>query len=147
MSKTLLVIGGLGVAACVTLSFAMQRLVEIGSSRQQSPFAAPVHARFGARLRREIDVIHHQEADGAHLEVVVDVVDWHDARRLGPPIAAEVLLLAQRSGVFPREVLVRLRAPGEREVLHRQRVDVPRTQPSVPSAARGAAQPPAPRAR
>lgn len=88
MSRTVLVIAGIGAAGCVLLAWTMKTLVAHQQARPRPAWRAAVEARFGPQLAPPIAL--REEHDGAGLRVVVHArSDAADRGALATAIAAE----------------------------------------------------------
>lgn len=56
MSKSIYVIGGMGLAGCLLLSFLMQHLLKVRGDRAASPVALELQELFSGRLARPVQV-------------------------------------------------------------------------------------------
>ncbi|MCB9878733.1 MAG: hypothetical protein H6835_14145 [Planctomycetes bacterium] len=146
MSKSILVILGLGAAGCVLLSLMMKQLVGLEADRARSPYLPVLENKFGARLvgPLRIDEQRVGEGEGARRRLTVRgrVLGGLDKQRMADAMGFEVWLGAMRAGDAPDELRVVLGDDDGGELLD---VDVPR--PNAARGARGMAPPTPPQGR
>ncbi len=109
VSKSLLVIGGLGMAACCLLSGGMKKLIEHKLARPAVSPAALLERKYDRHLLPPVTV--HEEHDGAQLRLVVHARTrpLQDKQRLAAELGYEVWQQAAAARELPFSVQVTLR--------------------------------------
>ncbi|MFO1030553.1 MAG: hypothetical protein U1F60_05715 [Planctomycetota bacterium] len=116
MSKSPMVIAGLGVAACALLSLMMKQAVSLSSERAKVPYAEALEARFGPRLAAPLRIRDEHTDEGARLVVLARFAPGVDAAKTALAIGEEVWMHAARAGTAARELVVVERDAANREV-------------------------------
>ena len=131
MSKSIPVILGLGVAACVLLSLMMKHLVQHQVERTRSPYAPAVETKLGSRLLQPVQIDEERDGDSLRLVVRARVMAGLNKKKLANIIGLEVWLGAQRAGDPPQSVGVILTDDDDGEPLEVE-VKAPRGTRPVP---------------
>ncbi|MBL8735335.1 MAG: hypothetical protein JNL12_02795 [Planctomycetes bacterium] len=116
MSKSPMVIAGLGIAACALLSLMMKQAISLTSERAKVPYAEALEARFGQKLAAPLQIRDEQTDAGARLVVLARFEPGVDAAQTAAAIGAEVWMHATRAGTPARELVVVERDAANREL-------------------------------
>jgi hypothetical protein len=106
VSKSLLVIGGLGLASCVLLSMMMQHLLQVKADRKRSPLVTELEELFRSQLAGPIET-EVQERDGKRTMVVhIKVLGGLQKQRLGMSLGGLVWRRLSNGSEDPPQAVV-----------------------------------------
>jgi hypothetical protein len=110
VSKSLWIIGGLGLGGCFLLSLVMKQAVALHAERQQLPFLPALTAKFEAQLQAPLRLREEGQAGAVRLIASARVRPDCDRRRFADALAAEIWLHVRRAGSPARELDIQVRA-------------------------------------
>lgn len=116
MSKSPLVIAGIGIVACALLSLTMKQALSLSSERAKVPYAEALEARFAQQLAAPLQIRDERTDTGVRLVVLARFAAGVDAAKTAAAIGAEVWMHAGRAGTKAVELVVVERDAANREV-------------------------------
>jgi hypothetical protein len=106
VGKSVIVVAAIGLAACLGLSVAMQRLLEIQQQQSSSPLELELEAQLERRLVGPVRVTQEPRPDGFRTLVRLRVLAGLQKGRVADAVGATVWRHALQARELPREVAV-----------------------------------------
>lgn len=109
VTKSLVIMGCVGLAGCVMLSLLMKQAVTLQTERTQVPFLPAVAAKFAPQLAAPLRL--REERTGGQTRLMASARLWEggDPQRFAEALAAEIWLHVRRAGNPARQIELQVR--------------------------------------
>lgn len=109
VTKSLVIMGCVGLAGCVVLSLLMKQAVTLQTERQQVAFLPAVAAKFASQLAAPLRLREERIGGQARLVASARLVAGGDPQRFAEALAAEIWLHVRRAGNPARQIDLQVR--------------------------------------